>query len=376
MKNSKRRAAIHIGAGNIGRGLIVPLYKENDIHVFLIDSNEETRVSLDKLEHYEIKYIDANDASIVSRSDYDIISDIKDIRRISSEYEIEFISTSCGTKNFDGIKNILINIHDELFNHKSINVISFENDNRASSLLKEKINFIEWNYIDCIVDRIVPNIKDEENSLNIITEKYFEIVLDAKQKGNCLLEKSVIWTDNFDAYFYRKFWVINSTHLLFAYLFKDDAKYLYEIGESNFKKQDDFKKIKEEWSNNLICVLNKKFDFSTIELEKYIEANMNRFFNKNLKDDLMRLRRDPIKKLNKNERVFTLLSEYVNNGLNCKLLNKLIYLMLTSYDKDDAQSQKIKETVIEFGLLKSLSMISQQEISEIKGIDFDIFSEQ
>ena len=199
-------AAIHFGAGNIGRGLIAKLYKENNIFPIFIDPNKNMVNYFQENNQYKIFY---DDETFDVINEFAIFESIKDIKTIINDYEIKFISTSIGTKNFEFIKDdlkILLN----QFKNNEINIIAFENDFRASTKLKKILNLNDshFNFIDALVDRIVPVNKDM-NNFDIFTEKYFEIILDNNFKKDDLIFKSINWANKFEPFLFRKFWIIN-----------------------------------------------------------------------------------------------------------------------------------------------------------------------
>ncbi len=366
MTNKKKKAAIHFGAGNIGRGLMAPLYKMNDVYVFFIDVNSDLLDQLLKKEQYKIIYNDKT-SQILTKDDFGIIKDINKIKSLKNNFEFEYISTSCGSKNFSKIiENIklILNMFD---NSSKINIISFENDNRATSILKNMLNIDGPNYIDTLVDRIVP-IVNLDNPLDIFAENYFEIVLDKTQKNNCKLNKGFLWVEKFEPYFYRKFWIINTTHLMLGNLYKDKAKYTYELVENNFKYCKEVKNMLEIFFKNILIVLQNEYEFNITELNKYVEDNMKRIFDKTIKDEISRLRRDPIKKLRRDERIFSLYFKFKKYNIDTSYLDKTIYLMLTSYDEWDEQSREIREMVEKMGIKKALQKISLLDDEELKEI--------
>ena len=363
----KKIAAIHFGAGNIGRGLISKIYQSNNIEIIFLDNNKELVEKLQQKKEYKINY---ENEKIETFNNFLIFSSIEELINSIENYEIKFISTSIGTKNFQFIKNDLEHIFYKLSNNK-INIIAFENDFMASTILKTIMNDKNenHNYIDCLIDKIVPNFKmDRDSNLDIYTEKYFEVIFNNKNKKDDLISKNVKWTDDFEPFLYRKLWIINSTHLMLGYLFRENNNFLYEMQEKDFPKFKELNNILDTWFSNISLILNKEYNFDYSELEKYIEINKKRIFNKNIKDETKRLRRDPIKKLKENERVISLLNKFKKYNLNYEVLSKLIYEMLTFIENDDQQSKEIGELVKKEGIIKALvkfSNISEDFAKEI-----------
>lgn len=374
----KKIAAIHFGAGNIGRGLIASVYKKNDIFSIFIDTDKKLTKTMQEEQKYTISYDDNTNEVI---EDFLVFDSVKTINldSLQDKYEIRLISTSIGTQNFNNIKNDLLFLIKKLSPKNTINIIAFENEFRASTKLKNILNDKESNYIDALVDRIVP-ISNKQNSINIFTEKYFEIILDKSQKQKCLfLDKDIIWVDKFNPFLYRKFWIINSTHLLLGYLFKEEADYLFEIIETSNSKYEEVQNLLDIWFKGIKIILKNEFNFSEKEIEDYINKNTKRIFNKKIKDEMKRIRRDPIKKLKKDERVFSLYFLFKKYSLvdNLKIITKLINKMLENFDIEDEQSMQIKLDVEKLGKTKALmsySSLQEKEVEEILNFKNDIIN--
>ena len=52
----KKIAAIHFGAGNIGRGLISKIYQNNNIEIIFLDNNKTLVEKLKQNKEYKINY--------------------------------------------------------------------------------------------------------------------------------------------------------------------------------------------------------------------------------------------------------------------------------------------------------------------------------
>ncbi len=62
----KRINVLHFGAGNIGRGVILPIYQQNDFSIDLVELNQNTVNELQKQKQYQVHYLDCDQSQLVN----------------------------------------------------------------------------------------------------------------------------------------------------------------------------------------------------------------------------------------------------------------------------------------------------------------------
>ena len=368
------KKAIQFGAGNIGRGFIGSLLYKAGYHVVFADVNTEIIDKINKDKEYTIHVMD----TVCSEEK---VNDISGVISINNEIykeivEAEIITTAVGPVALPRIaptiaKGIALRKENGVKNY--LNIIACENAIKASSqleeevkkyLTKDEVDYLEEfvGFPNCSVDRIVPPVKSE-NILDVVVENYYEWNVEEKAfKGEIPKIEGMNLVDNLMAYIERKLFTLNTGHAITAYF-----GYLkgYETIEESIKDEviyDFVKKAMIESGKGLIA----KYNFDEEAHYKYINKIIDRFKNPYLKDDVARVGREPLRKLNENDRLIKPL--ITARGFNINTDNLLLGVgAALHYDnKEDAQSVQLQSLINEKGIKESLA-----EISKISG-DTDV----
>lgn len=368
------KKAIQFGAGNIGRGFIGALLSKAGYHVVFADVNTEIINKINSDKKYTIHVMD----TICSEEE---ISNISCVISTSDEIykeivEAEIITTAVGPVVLPRIAPTIakgIALRKEKGIKTYLNIIACENAIKASSQLEEEVkkylNEEEIEYLkefvgfpNCSVDRIVPPVKSE-NILDVVVENYYEWNVEKSAfKGEIPKIEGMNLVDNLMAYIERKLFTLNTGHAITAYF-----GYLkgYETIEESIKDEVIYGFVKNamiESGKGLIA----KYNFDEEAHYKYIDKIIDRFKNPYLKDDVARVGREPLRKLNENDRLIKPL--ITARGFNINTDNLLLGVgAALHYDnKEDSQSVQLQSLINEKGIKASLA-----EISKISG-DTDV----
>ena len=368
------KKAIQFGAGNIGRGFIGSLLSKAGYHVVFADVNTEIIDKINKDKEYTIHVMD----TVCSEEK---VNDISGVISINNEIykeivEAEIITTAVGPVVLPRIAPTIakgIALRKEKGIKTYLNIIACENAIKASSQLEEEVkkylNEEEIEYLkefvgfpNCSVDRIVPPVKSE-NILDVVVENYYEWNVEKSAfKGEIPKIEGMNLVDNLMAYIERKLFTLNTGHAITAYF-----GYLkgYETIEESIKDEVIYGFVKNamiESGKGLIA----KYNFDEEAHYKYINKIIDRFKNPYLKDDVARVGREPLRKLNENDRLIKPL--ITARGFNINTDNLLLGVgAALHYDnKEDAQSVQLQSLINEKGIKESLA-----EISKISG-DTDV----
>ena len=368
------KKAIQFGAGNIGRGFIGALLSKAGYHVVFADVNTEIINKINSDKKYTIHVMD----TICSEEE---ISNISGVISTSDEIykeivEVEIITTAVGPVVLPRIAPTIakgIALRKEKGIKTYLNIIACENAIKASSQLEEEVkkylNEEEIEYLkefvgfpNCSVDRIVPPVKSE-NILDVVVENYYEWNVEKSAfKGEIPKIEGMNLVDNLMAYIERKLFTLNTGHAITAYF-----GYLkrYETIEESIKDEVIYGFVKNamiESGKGLIA----KYNFDEEAHYKYIDKIIDRFKNPYLKDDVARVGREPLRKLNENDRLIKPL--ITARGFNINTDNLLLGVgAALHYDnKEDSQSVQLQSLINEKGIKASLA-----EISKISG-DTDV----
>ena len=368
------KKAIQFGAGNIGRGFIGALLSKAGYHVVFADVNTEIINKINSDKKYTIHVMD----TICSEEE---ISNISGVISTSDEIykeivEAEIITTAVGPVVLPRIAPTIakgIALRKEKGIKTYLNIIACENAIKASSQLEEEVkkylNEEEIEYLkefvgfpNCSVDRIFPPVKSE-NILDVVVENYYEWNVEKSAfKGEIPKIEGMNLVDNLMAYIERKLFTLNTGHAITAYF-----GYLkgYETIEESIKDEVIYGFVKNamiESGKGLIA----KYNFDEEAHYKYIDKIIDRFKNPYLKDDVARVGREPLRKLNENDRLIKPL--ITARGFNINTDNLLLGVgAALHYDnKEDSQSVQLQSLINEKGIKASLA-----EISKISG-DTDV----
>ena len=361
------KKAIQFGAGNIGRGFIGALLSKAGYHVVFADVNKEIIEKINEDKFYTIHVMDVecteekieNISGVISTSD-DILKEI---------VEAEIITTAVGPVVLPRIAPTIakgIQLRKEAGLKSFLNIIACENAIKASSQLEEEVkkylNEEEVEYLEefvgfpnCSVDRIVPPVKSE-NILDVVVERFYEWNVEEKAfKGSIPQIEGMNLADNLMAYIERKLFALNTGHAITAYF-----GYLkgYNTIDESIKDEviyDFVKKAMIESGQGLIA----KYNFDEESHLKYIDKIIGRFKNPYLKDDVARVGREPLRKLNENDRLIKPL--ITARGFNIKTDSLLLGVgAALHYDnKEDAQSRELQSLIQEKGIRGSIAEISK-----------------
>ena len=368
------KKAIQFGAGNIGRGFIGALLSKAGYHVVFADVNTEIINKINSDKKYTIHVMD----TICSEEE---ISNISGVISTSDEIykeivEAEIITTAVGPGVLPRIAPTIakgIALRKEKGIKTYLNIIACENAIKASSQLEEEVkkylNEEEIEYLkefvgfpNCSVDRIVPPVKSE-NILDVVVENYYEWNVEKSAfKGEIPKIEGMNLVDNLMAYIERKLFTLNTGHAITAYF-----GYLkcYNTVDESIKDEvihDLVKKAMIESGQGLIA----KYNFDKEEHFKYIDKIIGRFKNPYLKDDVARVGREPLRKLNENDRLIKPLMTAKSFNLDIDNLLLGVGAALNYNNEEDSQSVELQSLISEKGVKESLAHVAnlaqEQEI--------------
>ena len=285
------KLAIHFGAGNIGRGFIAPVLQDNNYEVIFVDVNKQLIEQINLLKEYKVSSISLNSSTdLLVENISGLLLEDKDplCEKIT---QADLITTSVGPKFVKDIFDLVSNVKTE----KTQSFIAFENMYRASTTNSNKNSLSKLELIDAVVDKIVP--PQNTTSLDVTVEEYGAIVLDDSKDIKPLNESKIVSYRNYEHEFYKKLWLLNGLHLKLAYFgLSRNFKYIHEI----LNNQEGL-----EFAEKSIDSLSKAyilFSHSTEDLNDFKQTILNRFSLPEIKDEVIRIARNPEIKFSKDER--------------------------------------------------------------------------
>ncbi|KAI8978811.1 mannitol dehydrogenase domain-containing protein [Trametes punicea] len=376
-RNLKERKAIHFGAGNIGRGFIGPLLVDSGYHVIFADVNKDIIQKLNEQESYDVLILDEDSEERASVSDVSgVVSTSDDIVRAFADPAVDLVTTAVGPSVLEKIADTIARgLHARReADAGPLNVIACENIINQTAKLRNHVfehlgdedkAWVEENvgFANCSVDRIVPPFdpKDSNTPLDVGVEGFYEWVVDEKALHRTRPDvklKGVSLTTNLQAYIERKLFTLNCGHAIAAYLG-------FSKGYSTIDEAIRDEEIRDTVRNALLneggAALRKKHKFDEQEYGQYVEKTMARFANPKLKDEIVRVGRQPLRKLEKNDRLLGPAYMAREYGFPIDNLAKGIAAAFLYEVPDDKQSVELQKKVDQRGI--------EKVISEITGFD-------
>ncbi|WP_281815750.1 mannitol-1-phosphate 5-dehydrogenase [Brachyspira pilosicoli] len=343
---------IQIGAGNIGRACVGRLFHEAGYEVYFSDINTELLSLISDKKYYNIRMVGKDVDKTIKIDKVDKVPDDEE-SLLKLFDDIEIITTAVGVNILPKIAPFVakaINRRFDLKNDKPLNVIACENTTGASSKLKESVYALLKDDVkrcmhdivafpNVAVDCIVPNIKNSD-PLTVTCENFADLIIDKDVFIGDLPEvEGLSLKQNLDAYVERKLFTLNTGHAITAYLgFINNKKTIYDA-------------INEESIKNIVlgamresgAVLVKRHGFKEDEHEAYIQKILSRFFNPYLEDSVLRVGREPMRKLSYNDRLIKPILGTLEYNLKHNNLVKGVVAAFQFYSEDDNESKELKK---------------------------------
>ena len=257
---------------------------------------------------------------------------------------------------------------------KPLNIIACENAIRASSQLKkavyDKFDDATATYADkyigfpdSAVDRIVPPVEtDSQNPLDVVVEEFYE--WSVEHSGFCgeIPEVPAMHiVEDLMAYLERKLFTLNTGHCITAYLGLLKGYATIDQAIADEKIYTIVHGAMTESGEGLI----KKHGFDPNMHWSYMESIIKRYKNPYLKDALVRIGREPNRKLAPSDRLVAPLLNSYSYGIAVDNLIKGIAAALHFDYEEDPQSVALQDKIRNCGVMettKELTGITDSEL--------------
>lgn len=359
------KTAVHFGAGNIGRGFIGFLLAKAGYRVVFVDINAGLIEELNKSGSYRV--LEKGDELKVH-----LVEGVEGILAADEEMVAEKISdaqmvtTAVGPGVLKAIAPVIASGISLRLKRSSepLNVIACENMVGASTFLKEKVMekltpeerqdaIKKVGFPDASVDRIIPP-QEGTFLLDVAVEPYFEWVVDADGfAGEIPSIPGMKAVNNLRAYVERKIYTLNTGHAVAAYLG-------YEKGYSTILDALKEKSIVETVRGAMEesgAYLTTRFGFDKKEHGNYIESTLRRFLNPALKDAVVRVGRNPLRKLGPEDRLVYPALKVQQLGVTPNNLCKGIAAALKFDYEEDEEALKLQMMIKDEGIEQVLKKV-------------------
>jgi mannitol-1-phosphate 5-dehydrogenase len=364
MDNSfKKGKVIIFGAGATGRGHVGLICWQAGYELVFIDRNEELLSSLQDAGSYTVRLFGGKNSIGFTEERVDGFRLYLHSRRDEIAKEIEnadLVLTAVFDQNLDDVAKTLalaVRFCRLTGREKPLNVIACENMMDSSSTLGKFVHqflaeedrsycISHFGFPDCMISRVVP--RPYPDPLMIVTEDYNEWTVRREAfMGMPLpgLEKMEL-VENQTARLERKLFIHNGGHAVCGFIgFHRGCRFIHEAVADPVVLRFVGGTLDE-----IGHVVQKKHGFDPDSLEEYKQDLARRGAVAELKDDVLRVVRDPIRKLSPHERLVApaLLAGQYN--LPRKWIVRGIVAALNYSHPKDSQSIVLQKKILEDGI--------------------------
>lgn len=346
------------GAGSIGRGFIGQLFTMSGYEVCFIDVDEKLVSKLNEVHEYRI--------TIAAKDGYEtrLIENVRAVNGKDAD-KASFEIASCGIMATAVGVNILpyiskaialgIDKRFEIHGELPLDIIVCENISGGGMHLKNLVaphvknrNYLEKciGFVSASVGRMVP-VGSGSDSSDIIVEPYDELPIDADAlKTDVSGLSNFKPTRPFEIEKYKKYYMHNMSHAITAYLgHLKGYEYIWEAVQDKH-----ILGVAKAALAESILAISSHFSVPAKPLDDYAADLLERYANRYLNDTILRVGRDPRRKLAADDRltgaaVFcmenNIVPEYIPYGIAAAFYFDSPY---------DASSAEILSTVKEKGI--------------------------
>ncbi|MGC8780321.1 MAG: mannitol-1-phosphate 5-dehydrogenase [Anaerolineae bacterium] len=311
------KEAVIWGAGNVGRGFIGQLFSESGYRVTFVDVDRLLLDALNRRGAYTIRLVTDETAEEVT------VGPVRGVHAEDREAVAEAVAragiaaTAVGARALQHIAPLIaagIERRRRLDIAEPLNIIVCENLKSAAAVLRELVaaalpadcrDFMAQHvgFVDTVIARMAPplppELRGQDPSL-IIVEPYKELPVDrAGFVGEPPAIAGMIPYAPFAFFTERKLYIHNAGHAVLAYL---GYRAGYAYGYQALADDEIFFQVRGAMDESALA-LTRKYRPPAGALRANIDDLLKRFANRALGDTIVRLGRDPIRKLARNDRL-------------------------------------------------------------------------
>lgn len=370
-----KKKAVVFGAGNIGRGFLGERLHESGFAVTFIDT-DETKINLiNQRREYPVIVV-SNDGmreKVVKNVSAVDFSDSETI--VQALVEAEVILTAVGKNALTPVATILAKGLMERIKCRPnsdihIVVVACENVNDNTEYLREllskclseedikKVNNL-ISFPKCVVDRIVPNILPSganQDPLSVAVEEYFQLVIDETAlKAPMPKIDGVEFSSNLSAILEQKLFTLNMGHAIVGYYgYLKKYSFIHEaMADKNV-----FQLLVGALKEVELTITMRHLSISREHQEFYAQKVISRFQNPYLKDKIVRVARQPQRKLGREDRlVGPALMTWGQGRIPAYLATGITAALLYDYGEDN-QACEITVDIRRKGIEQTLKEVS------------------
>lgn len=345
------REAVIFGAGSTGRGHLGELCFSAGWDLAFVDRDAELVRTLREAGRYSVKLCKAEGHRVVEVEGFRAYhtSEIDEI--VQEALGASLILTAVFSDNLPGVAPLIAKILDERRAAgitRPLNIVCCENMQNSSTMLRGSVEPLAdtsgVGFPDCMVSRVVPLAADP---LDMLAEDYNEWTVDARAwVGPPVDLPAMELVDNQEARLGRKFFMHNGAHAVCGYWgFHRGHTYIHEAVADPFVLERVVGAIDE-----LAPIVARRYSMDVERVREYGLELGGRGAVAELKDLILRVVRDPLRKLSRPERLVAPAELAMEYRMPCDEIVRAIGAALHYRHPDDAQSVAMGERIEREGI--------------------------
>ena len=362
------------GAGKIGRGFVAELFAAEDYHITFVDQSAALVEELNDRGSYQIiNAFDEKNIQKVEIKNYSAIAlaaeNDEKIQKVFNQ--CDYIVVAVYPKFFGDVAlklaEHIIKRKDEI-GHKPLDLILCTNLIHAGAEFKKGLykglseadtkyfsDFI--GVIETLVIRICADPKDEvkkEDPLSVLTNGYPKLLVDSTGfKGEVPQLRTFKLVSDMKAEEKRKLFTYNMFHAVLAYYgVRKGYQLIPECIADEAIEKIAYGALEESSS-----ALQKEFGFSSSEMQEWKENVVRQTNNPIVGDTVFRYAADPIRKLNREDRLIGPALMCIKNGVDPSNIIRGIAAGFQFKNENDPQSIKLQEIVSSQGIENAVESV-------------------
>ena len=361
------KTAVMYGAGNIGRGFIGKVFSEAGFHVIFVDVAAPVVDRLNADQAYPVRLVSNNGISEVMVTNVSAVNGFDTNAVAAAIANADIMATAVGVNVLPRIiPNLAAGINMRAASARPLDIIICENlidaDKYLRGLLEEAVSDSARSYLDsriglveASIGRMVPVMTDEmrgDNPLRVWVEPYEELPVDKDAfKGEIPPIRTLVPFSPFGFYIRRKLFVHNMGHALCAYLGWMKGYSLISEAAADPEILDMAKAAMLDVS----AALHRGYGIPKDEIDANVYDLLHRFGNRELRDSIPRVGKDPIRKLKINDRLTGAALYCIEQSIDPAHIITAIAAAFRFDNPDDEGAMEIQNHIKEHGIESAVS---------------------
>jgi len=338
--------AVHFGAGNIGRGFIGLALHRAGHRVIFVDVDESLISAIATADSYRVVETGLNGIVHTVDNFTGLNSATSPDAVVRAIADADVVTTAVGPRILEFVAPLIAQGLAARTSALPLAVMACENAIGATDTLKafvarsaSEAEMSRAHFANTAVDRIVP-VQDSSEGLDVTVEAFSEWVIDRTPfDGAEPIIPDAHYVDDLAPYIERKLLTVNTGHASIAYLgLRAGALHIAEaLAITSVAELVDA--VLDETTQMLVA----RHGLDETDQRAYVAQTLNRFRNPDLDDELVRVGRQPLRKLSRHERLIEPAAALAESGVTPVALLQVIEAALRFDVASDIESVELQK---------------------------------